>query len=121
MLARLGRFEEAIEAYRAALAVDPTKTAVRLNLGIALYKAARYADAVPELAAVLTAQPDNLQARYLEADCHLRHGRAEARDRAAGADRSRAIRTISRSPTCSASPICRRTSRSRGSGWSIGS
>jgi tetratricopeptide (TPR) repeat protein len=29
---------------------------------------------VTELAAVRTAQPDNLQARYLEADCHLRMG-----------------------------------------------
>jgi tetratricopeptide (TPR) repeat protein len=74
VLARLGRFEEAIAAYRDALAVDPAKSAVRLNLGIALYKAARYEDAARELSAVSTAAPDNLQARYLEADCHLRMG-----------------------------------------------
>jgi tetratricopeptide (TPR) repeat protein len=74
VLAQLGRYEEAIEAYRAALAVDPAQAKVRLNLGIALYKAARYDDAAAELAKVRTAQPDNLQARYLEADCYLRIG-----------------------------------------------
>jgi tetratricopeptide (TPR) repeat protein len=74
VLTRLGRFQEAIEAYREALEVDPANTAVRLNLGIALYKAARYADAARELSTVSAAAPDNQQARYLEADCHLRLG-----------------------------------------------
>lgn len=74
VLARLGRFTEAIDAYRDALRRDPSKTAVRLNLGIALYKAHRLRDAAGELDTVLQAQPDNLQARYLAADCRLRLG-----------------------------------------------
>jgi tetratricopeptide (TPR) repeat protein len=74
VLAQLGRFTEAIEAYRAALAIEPTQPKVRLNLGIALYKTANFVDAATELATVRAAQPDNLQARYLEADCHLRMG-----------------------------------------------
>ena len=74
VLAQLGRFAEAIDAYRAALAIDPGQSKIRLNLGIALYKTANFVDAATELAVVRAAQPDNLQARYLEADCHLRMG-----------------------------------------------
>jgi tetratricopeptide (TPR) repeat protein len=74
VLAQLGRYAEAIEAYRAALKLAPAQQRIRLNLGIALYKAARYADAVVELGKVRSAEPDNLQARYLEADCRLRLG-----------------------------------------------
>ena len=106
MLVRLGRYEEAIDAYRAALAVDPSKQPVRLNLGLALYKAARSTTPRRELAAVLAAQPDNLQARYLEADCQLRLGEPADGDRAARAARSARDRTTSRSPTCSGWPTC---------------
>ena len=74
VLARMGRYTEAIDAYRQALGRDASRTAVRLNLGIALYKAHQLGDAVRELDAVLQAQPDNLQARYLAADCRLRLG-----------------------------------------------
>ena len=69
--------QDAVEC-RAALDVAPANTAVRLNLGIALYKSARYTDAVKEFGAVRDAAPDNLQARYLEADCRLRLGEPAA-------------------------------------------
>jgi tetratricopeptide (TPR) repeat protein len=78
VLARLGRTDQAIEAYREALRRSPSQQAIRLNLGLALYKAARYADAAAEFAAVVSAQPLNLQARYLAADCQLRLGNHDA-------------------------------------------
>jgi tetratricopeptide (TPR) repeat protein len=78
VLARLGRTEDAIQAYRAALQRSPSQQAIRLNLGLALYKAARYNDAAAEFRGVVSAQPLNLQARYLEADCHLRLGNHDA-------------------------------------------
>ena len=74
VLARLGRYTEAIDTYRHALVLDPSKSAIRLNLGIALYKAHQLTDAAREFETVLAAQPDNLQARYLQADCRLRLG-----------------------------------------------
>lgn len=78
VLARLGRTDEAVAAYRAALERSPSQQAIRLNLGLALYKSARFDQAATEFAAVVSAQPLNLQARYLEADCQLRLGKPEA-------------------------------------------
>lgn len=78
VLARLGRTDEAVAAYREALKRSPSQQAIRLNLGLALYKAARFDEAASEFAAVVSAQPLNFQARFLEADCQLRLGRPEA-------------------------------------------
>jgi tetratricopeptide (TPR) repeat protein len=79
VLMQLGRYEEAIAAYRTALSIDARNVTVRLNLGLALYKSDQLADASQAFNRVLAAQPDNLQARYLAADCQLRLGRpAEA-------------------------------------------
>jgi Tfp pilus assembly protein PilF len=78
VLARLGRFEEAIEEYERALKIEPKNATVRLNLGIARYKAAQFKDAAKELARVRALQPGNLQATLLEADCQLRMGDALA-------------------------------------------
>ena len=50
-----------------------------MNLGLAYYKAVRLEPAIEAFTRVLAAAPDNLQARYLAADCQLRLGRpAEA-------------------------------------------
>jgi len=79
--AQLGRFEEAVEEYRRALsllppavAAQPPGVAVRYNLAVALYKAARIPDAARELEALLKAKPDHPSAPLLLADCRLQLG-----------------------------------------------
>lgn len=72
--ARLGRYAEAIDQYKKALALDRTNTAIRFNLALAYYKAIQIPQAAEEFAAVVIAQPDNKNAAVLLADCHLRLG-----------------------------------------------
>jgi len=74
-LARLGRYDEAIDNYKLALARDPHNSAVRLDLALAWYKQAAFDKAANELAEVHRLQPANTQALYLLADCDLRLGR----------------------------------------------
>jgi Tfp pilus assembly protein PilF len=72
----LGRFDSAIEQYTQALAVreDP---AIRLNLALALYKAGRGDESIPELEQVVRADPANHQAVLLLADTLLTAERYE--------------------------------------------
>jgi predicted Zn-dependent protease len=50
-----------------------------MNLGLAFYKADQLGDAIDAFTRVLAAEPDNVRARYLAADCQLRLGKpAEA-------------------------------------------
>jgi Tfp pilus assembly protein PilF len=72
--ARLGRHEEAIAQYRLALAGGSEDPAIRFNLGLALFKAARFPEAAEELARVVEKQPENKGALLLLAECHLRQG-----------------------------------------------
>lgn len=74
--ARLGRNEEAIAQYRLALAEGVVDPAIRFNLGVALFKAARFQEAGEELARVLAAQPRNTNALLLLAECELQQGNA---------------------------------------------
>jgi predicted Zn-dependent protease len=71
VLAAQGRYEDAIERYREALGVDPARTAVRLNLALALEKAGRPADAATELERVVAEAPQNRNAIVLLADCRV--------------------------------------------------
>jgi Flp pilus assembly protein TadD len=72
--ARLGRHEEAIAQYRLALAGGGEDPAIRFNLGLALFKAARVPEAAEELARVVEKQPENKGALLLLAECQLRQG-----------------------------------------------
>ena len=72
--AALGRIEEAVAEYRRALS-DRDDPAIRLNLGIALYKSGQVDRAIPELQHVLQADAGNRQAALLLADSLLQAGR----------------------------------------------
>src|SRR5499427_7630576 len=73
-LARLGRYSDAIEQYKRALALDGRNQGIRFNLAVAYYKTARILSASKELEAVVAAQPENRNAVLLLADCNLRMG-----------------------------------------------
>ncbi len=71
-LARLGRYGDAIEQYKRALALDGRNQAISFNLAVAYYKTARLVSASKELEAVVAAQPEYKDAVLLLADCNLR-------------------------------------------------
>jgi tetratricopeptide (TPR) repeat protein len=73
----LGRYEEAIEQYRLALAQVGGSPVIRFNLGLALYKAVRFSEAATELGQVVELQPTNKNAVLLLAECHLQLGENE--------------------------------------------
>ena len=76
VLARLGRYEEAIAQYRDALRIAPPDALpnLRLNLALAYYKSFQISAAAEELEALHAAQPRNLNIALLLADCRLRLG-----------------------------------------------
>jgi len=73
-LGRLGRYGDAIEQYKRALALDGRNQVIRFNLAVAYYKAARLVSASKELEAVVAAQPEDKNSVLLLADCNLRMG-----------------------------------------------
>jgi tetratricopeptide (TPR) repeat protein len=76
VLSQLGRYEEAIGEYKEALRTAPPQAAnhLRLNLALAYYKSLQIAPATEELKRVHAAEPANITATLLLADCHLRVG-----------------------------------------------
>src|SRR6476646_7782654 len=73
----LGRYEEAIEQYKRALAVDSRNDTIRFNLSLAYYKAAWFSEASVELTRFLAANPkspQSLNATVILADCQVRIG-----------------------------------------------
>lgn len=77
-LAALGRYPEAIEAYRGALALAPADGRIRYNLALAYYKSADLPRAAEELQAVHARQPEDARATLLLADCRLQLGEPAA-------------------------------------------
>ncbi|MBV8897989.1 MAG: tetratricopeptide repeat protein [Acidobacteriaceae bacterium] len=72
-LAGAGRFAEAIEQYKVALADKPDPR-LRMNLALAYYKTADFRTAAEELEKVRDADPTNVQGLMLLADCDLKLG-----------------------------------------------
>ena len=80
VLAKLGRYEDAIAQYQAALKVAPRELAPRLrfNLGLAYYKSFQIPEAAAEFESLHAAQPSDLNLALLLADCRLRTGEFQA-------------------------------------------
>jgi tetratricopeptide (TPR) repeat protein len=64
VLARLGKLDEAVQAYEAAYKLAPLAP-ILLNLGIAYYRAGRFAKAVEVFPQFLAQQPNAIQAHQL--------------------------------------------------------
>lgn len=75
-LAALGRFDEAIGEYRAAVALAD-HPGIRRNLALAYYKSGRLEEAIAELRRLREARPEDLELALLLADCHFRRDEDE--------------------------------------------
>src|SRR5215471_17230066 len=74
-LAHVGRYDDAIRQYQAALKYDSKNPVVWLNLALARYKQADFAKAADDLIELRKAHPEGQQSLYLLADCYLRLGK----------------------------------------------
>ncbi len=79
VLARLGRYDEAIPEYQQALngAPEQFKPVLQRNLALAWYKSGRLREAAPLLIALHDSQPADREAAMLASDCLLQLGEAE--------------------------------------------
>src|ERR1039457_5136527 len=75
-LAKLNRYDEAIEQYRAVLA-KKENAGLRLTLALAYYKKGALRDAVQQLNTLRAAQPDDARVATLLADCYASLGQDE--------------------------------------------
>ena len=76
VLVKLGRYQEAIEQYQAAMKSASSEVAyrIRFNLALAYYKAFQIREAAAEFEIIHRAQPADLNLALLLADCRLRTG-----------------------------------------------
>jgi tetratricopeptide (TPR) repeat protein len=75
-LAKLNRYDEAIEQYLAVL-VKKDNAGLRLNLALAYYKKAAWRDAAQQLGTLHAAQPNDARVVTLLADCYANLGQDE--------------------------------------------
>jgi len=65
VLSKQGKYDQAIPAYKRAIALDPKLPGVQLNWGLAEFKQSHFDAAIAPLSAALAADPQNMQARTL--------------------------------------------------------
>jgi len=75
--AGLGRYEDAIDQYRQALAQEDDPS-IRRNLAVALVRTGQIRDAAAESERALLSRPDDRDALLLLADCRIRLGETQA-------------------------------------------
>jgi tetratricopeptide (TPR) repeat protein len=71
--AKLNRYDEAIEQYRAVLA-KKENSSLRFNLGLAYYKKGAWRDAVQQFETVRAVQPSDVRVATLLAECYTNLG-----------------------------------------------
>lgn len=69
-----GRRQEAINAFREGLKLQPNLAGLQLDLALVYFSAGDYAHAIPPLKAFVARKPDNLQGVELLGICQLNHG-----------------------------------------------
>jgi len=75
-LAKLNRFDEAIDQYRAVLA-KKDNAGLRLNLALAYYKKGGWTEAAQQFNNLRTAQPEDMRITTLLAECYANLGQDE--------------------------------------------
>jgi tetratricopeptide (TPR) repeat protein len=73
-LVSLGRFDEAIAQYRAALAQSPGNPGLQANLAMAYYQKGDLPKAAGEFSSLHQNEPDNIQIATLLGTCYMRSG-----------------------------------------------
>lgn len=72
---RLGRYDEAIDAFDRALQIDPALGGARLNRGYAHLRSSKPREALADFDAVITQSPDSARAHYGRAEALTQLGR----------------------------------------------
>ena len=71
----LGRFDEAVAQFRAAVALAPGDRSLRTNLAMAYYQKGDLPNAIREFSSLLKDSPGDIQTATLLGNCYVRQGR----------------------------------------------
>ena len=72
----LGRFDEAVAQFRAAVALAPGDRSLRTNLAMAYYQKGDLPNAIREFSSLLKEAPGDIQTATLLGNCYVRQGHA---------------------------------------------